>query len=194
MAIISLSYRYLERLTGTGKERSSNAIPMIGSEVERIEEDHADVEFFPNRPDLFSVEGAGPGNAGISRDRDRPPEVFGETLRDQVHSSTRNWLTSGPALRSAVIRNVSFDDESILSVMALQEALHWAVGRGRSKVAIGIHDLDTVTPPFHYMASPRAGHLSRSISPKELTLDEILEQHPKGRDYAKIVRDFPLFP
>ncbi len=25
-------------------------------------------------------------------------------------------------------------------------------------------------------------------------MDEILEKHPKGRDYAKIVRDFPLFP
>jgi phenylalanyl-tRNA synthetase beta chain len=27
-----------------------------------------------------------------------------------------------------------------------------------------------------------------------MTMDEILEKHPKGRDYAKIVRDFPLFP
>ena len=25
-------------------------------------------------------------------------------------------------------------------------------------------------------------------------MDEILEKHPKGRDYAKIVKDFPLFP
>ena len=25
-------------------------------------------------------------------------------------------------------------------------------------------------------------------------MDEILVKHPKGRDYAKIVRDFPLFP
>jgi phenylalanyl-tRNA synthetase beta chain len=27
-----------------------------------------------------------------------------------------------------------------------------------------------------------------------MTMDEILEKHPKGRDYAKIVKDFPLFP
>ena len=25
-------------------------------------------------------------------------------------------------------------------------------------------------------------------------MDEILKKHPKGRDYAKIVKDFPLFP
>jgi phenylalanyl-tRNA synthetase beta chain len=29
---------------------------------------------------------------------------------------------------------------------------------------------------------------------EEMTMDEILEQHPKGRDYAKIVKEFPLFP
>jgi len=27
-----------------------------------------------------------------------------------------------------------------------------------------------------------------------MTMEEILEKHPKGRDYAKIVKDFPLFP
>ena len=100
-----------------------------------------------------------------------------------------------PCLASAVIRNVSFDDESILSVMALQEALHWAVGRGRSKVAIGIHDLDTVTPPFHYVASPDG---ARKFVPldfaKRAHPRRDPRQHPKGRDYAKVVKDFPLFP
>ena len=49
--------------------------------------------------------------------------------------------------------------------MSLQESLHWAVGRGRSKVAIGIHDLDTVRPPFRYIASPR----SRKFVPLDYT-------------------------
>jgi phenylalanyl-tRNA synthetase beta chain len=78
--------------------------------------------------------------------------------------------------------------------MSLQESLHWAVGRGRSKVAIGIHDLDTVRSPFRYIASPR----SRAFVPLDyteaMTMEEILEKHPKGKDYAKIVKDFPLFP
>jgi phenylalanyl-tRNA synthetase beta chain len=78
--------------------------------------------------------------------------------------------------------------------MSLQESLHWAVGRGRSKVAIGIHDLDTVRPPFSYIASPRSRKFVPLDYAEEMTMDEILEKHPKGRDYAKIVQDFPLFP
>jgi phenylalanyl-tRNA synthetase beta chain len=193
MAIIGLSYKYLERLTGTDRETILKRLPMIGSEIERLEEDHADVEFFPNRPDLFSVEGAARAMRGFLGIETGLPQysVSPSGIRFTIDSKLD---AIRPCLASAVIRNVAFDDESILSVMALQEALHWAVGRGRSKVAIGIHDLDTVTPPFHYVASPR----SRTFVPldftEDLTLDGILEKHPKGRDYAKIVRDFPLFP
>ncbi len=99
-----------------------------------------------------------------------------------------------PVLGAAVIRGITFDDESIQSIMSLQESLHWAVGRGRSKVAIGIHDLDTVKPPFHYIASPRNRKFIPLDYTEEMTLDEILTKHPKGRDYAKIVKDFPLYP
>ena len=193
MAIITLPYRYLERLTRTDKKTILDKIAFIGSDVERVEEDHADVEFFPDRPDLFSPEGvarAMRGYLGIETGLPsypvRPSGI--QFTVDPALSDIR------PVLGAAVIRGVSFDDESIQSIMSLQESLHWAVGRGRSKVAIGIHDIDAVRPPFRYIASPR----SRKFVPldyiEEMTMDEILEKHPKGRDYAKIVRDFPLFP
>ncbi len=193
MAIVSLSYKYLERLTGTDKETILKRIPMIGSEIERIEEDHVDVEFFPNRPDLFSVEGAARAMRGFLGIETGLPKysVKPSGIKFTIDPKLADIR---PCLGSAIIRNVSFDDESILSIMALQEALHWAVGRGRSKVAIGIHDLDTVIPPFHYTASPRSRMFVPLDFTKELTLDGILAEHPKGRDYAKIVKDFSLYP
>ena len=193
MAIITLPYNYLERLTRTDRKTILEKIPLIGSDVERTEEDHADVEFFPDRPDLFSPEGvarAMRGFLGIETGLTVYP-----VKPSGISFSVDPKLTAiRPVLGAAVIRGVTFDDESIQSIMSLQESLHWAVGRGRSKVAIGIHDLDTVKPPFHYIASPR----SRAFVPldytQSMTMDEILEQHPKGRDYAKIVKDFPFFP
>ncbi|MGD1004752.1 MAG: phenylalanine--tRNA ligase subunit beta [Methanoregulaceae archaeon] len=193
MAIITLPFRYLEQLTKTDRTTILDRLPMIGSEVERIQDDHADVEFFPNRPDLFSVEGVARAMRGFLNIETGLPTYHvkpsGITFTiDPKLAKIRPFLGTG------VIRNISLDEESILSLMGLQEALHWAVGRGRSKVAIGIHDLDSVKPPFHYIASPR----TRSFIPldfnKSMTMDEILAEHPKGRDYAKIVKDFPLFP
>ncbi len=57
MPIIKLPYKYLETLTGTDRDTIIDRVPMIGADIERIEEDHIDVEFFPDRPDLFSTEG-----------------------------------------------------------------------------------------------------------------------------------------
>jgi phenylalanyl-tRNA synthetase beta chain len=193
MAVITLPYKYLERLTRTDRKTILDKIPLIGSDVERTEEDHADVEFFPDRPDLFSPEGvarAMRGYLGIETGLPSYPVRFSgiSFTIDPKLADIR------PVLGAAVIRGVSFDDESIMSIMSLQESLHWAVGRGRSKVAIGIHDLDAVRPPFRYIASPR----SRAFVPldytESMTMEEILAEHPKGRDYAKIVKDFPLFP
>jgi phenylalanyl-tRNA synthetase beta chain len=193
MPIITLPYAYLERLVGTDRKRILDRIPMFGADIERIEEDHADVEFFANRPDLFSTEGVARAmrgflgiKEGLEAYRVRPSGIAFSV--DPALAQIR------PYLGSAVIRNVTLDEESIESLMGLQEALHWAVGRGRGKVAIGVHDLDTVTPPFRYYAAPR----ERSFVPldfdREMTMEQILAEHPKGRDYAHLVEDFPRFP
>jgi phenylalanyl-tRNA synthetase beta chain len=193
MAVITLPYKYLERLTRTDHKTILEKVALIGSDVERTEEDHADVEFFPDRPDLFSPEGvarAMRGYLGIETGLPSYP-VKPSGISFSIDPKLADIR---PVLGAAVIRGVTFDDESIQSIMSLQESLHWAVGRGRSKVAIGIHDLDAVRPPFRYIAAPR----SRSFVPLDytewMTMEEILEKHPKGRDYAKIVKDFPLFP
>ena len=193
MAVITLPYKYLERLTQSDKKTILDKIALLGSDVERTEEDHADVEFFPDRPDLFSPEGvarAMRGYLGIETGLPSYP-VKPSGISFTVDPKLADIR---PVLGAAVIREVTFDDESIQSIMSLQEALHWAVGRGRSKVAIGIHDLDTVTPPFHYNASPRNRKFIPLDYTEEMTMDEILEKHPKGRDYAKIVKDFSFFP
>jgi len=193
MAVITLPYRYLERLTRADRKTIIEKVPLIGSDIERIEEDHVDVEFFPDRPDLFSPEGVARAMRGYLGIETGLPEypVKPSGIRFTIDPQL---AAIRPVLGAAVIRGVKFDDESIQSIMSLQESLHWAVGRGRSKVAIGIHDMDTVKPPFHYIASRRSRGFIPLDFTEKMTMEEILEKHPKGRDYAKIVRDFPLFP
>jgi len=193
MAVITLPYHYLERLTGVDRELIISRLPMLGSDIERIEDDHVDVEFFPNRPDLFSVEGVARALRGFLGKETGLPE-YRVNPSGMKFTVDPGLATIRPILGSAVIRGVSFDEEAILSIMGLQEALHWAVGRGRSKVAIGIHDLDSVTPPFHYLASERTRKFVPLDYEHELTMEEILAQHPKGRMYSHVVNDFPRFP
>ncbi len=193
MAVITLPYHYLERLTGVDRELIISRLPMLGSDIERIEDDHIDVEFFPNRPDLFSVEGVARALRGFLGKETGLP-VYRVNPSGMKFTVDPGLAAIRPFIGSAVIRGVSFDEEAILSIMGLQEALHWAVGRGRSKVAIGIHDLDTVTPPFHYLAAERTRKFVPLDYDTDLTMEEILAEHPKGRMYSHIVNEFPRFP
>lgn len=194
MPVIHLPFAYLERLTGTDRKTVLDRLPMMGSDIERIEEDHVDVEFFPSRPDLFSTEGvarAMRGFLGIETGLPQYPVAPG-TFRFSVDPGLASIR---PYIGSAVIRGVALDNEGIESLMGLQEALHWAVGRGRAKVAIGVHDLASIKPPFRYIASPpERAFIPLDYPDEEMTMEEILERHPKGRDYAKLVRDFDRYP
>ncbi len=193
MAVISLPFPYLERLTRAGREEILKRFPMMGSAIERLTEDHVDIEVFPDRPDQFSTEGvarAMRGFLGIETGLSTYP-----VTPSGISFSVDPGLASiRPVLGSAVVRGLSFDDESIQSIMSLQEALHWAVGRGRAKVAIGIHDLARITPPFRYIAAPRDYRFVPLDMTDEMTMEEILDQHPKGRAYAHLVRHLPRFP
>jgi len=58
MPVVKLYYEDMERLIGASRERIMGRLAMMGADIgKRVEEDHVDVEFFPCRPDLFSVEG-----------------------------------------------------------------------------------------------------------------------------------------
>jgi phenylalanyl-tRNA synthetase beta chain len=191
--IIKLNYQYLEELVGADRETILGRLPMIGCELERVEEDHVDAEFFPDRPDLFSTEGVAHALRGFLS-LETGLREYPVTPSGMAFSVDPNLATIRPYLGTAVIRDLDLGEAAIESLMGLQEALHWAVGRGRGKVAIGVHDLDTVEPPFRYLASER----SRSFVPldydRPMTMEEILTGHPKGRDYAHLVRDLPAFP
>ncbi len=193
MPVITLPYRYLERLVGLPREAIVERMPMFGSDIERRCDDHVDVEFFANRPDLFSTEGAARALRGFLGVEEGP--VRYETSPSGIAFSVDPGLADiRPHLGSAVVRGLSLDEEAIVSLMGLQEALHWAVGRGRRKVAIGLHDLARVQPPFRYLAAPRDRRFVPLDFEEAMSMEEMLECHPKGRAFAHLVADAPRFP
>lgn len=57
-----------------------------------------------------------------------------------------------PYIVCAVLRGVSLTPAAYNSLIELQDRLHQNICRRRTLVAIGTHDLDTLTPPFSYEA------------------------------------------
>lgn len=193
MPVITLQYDDLEKLTGTDKETIIKRAPMIGADIERVEEESIDIEFFPDRPDLYSVEGAARAmrgfldlETGLSEYEIKPPKVS--------ISVSEEILRIRPFLGCAVVRGIKFTSSSIKSLMDLQEDLHWGLGRNRKKVSIGVHDLSNVKPPFRYMAVDPGFEFVPLDYTEKMSMIEILEKHPKGTRFAHLVRGFEKYP
>lgn len=193
MPVITLQYDDLEELTGTDKETIIKRVPMIGADIERIEEEYIDIEFFPDRPDLYSVEGAARAmrgfldlETGLSEYEVKPSKVS--------ISVSEDILKIRPFLGCAVVRGVKFTSSSIKSLMDLQEDLHWGLGRNRKKVSIGVHDLSNIKPPFRYMAVDPSFEFVPLDYTEKMSMTEILEKHPKGTRFAHLVRGFDKYP
>lgn len=193
MPIITLPYDDLEKLTGTDRDTIIKRIPMIGADIERIEEESIDIEFFPDRPDLYSVEGVARAmrgfldiETGFTEYEIRPYTV--EIRKDDAIDSVR------PVFGCAAVRGVKFTSSSIKTLMDLQESLHWGLGRDRKKVSIGVHDLSKVQAPFRYIAADPGYRFIPLDFSEALTMKEILEKHPKGTRFAHILDGFDRYP
>ena len=57
-----------------------------------------------------------------------------------------------PICMGAVLRGVTFTPESYKSFIDFQDKLHLTIGKKRSLVAIGTHDLSTISAPFRCAA------------------------------------------
>ncbi|HXY88001.1 MAG TPA: phenylalanine--tRNA ligase subunit beta [Candidatus Acidoferrales bacterium] len=185
MPVVKLCRDELEEMVGYDAQSIVEVLPMLGADIECVS-DEIEVEFFPNRPDLLSVEGAARAVKGMLEVELGLPlfETVPSGITIEVNPSV-NIIR--PYIVCGVIKGINVDDKTIKSIVDLQEDLHWGVGRNRRKAAIGVHDMSKIEPPFRYTLGNIAFVPLDFTEP--LTPSEILQVHPKGREYAHIVRD-----
>lgn len=196
MPVINFTYEELFKQLGEElpKDELINILPMISSDVESYDDVEVKAEFFPNRPDYYSVEGIVRSLKGYLELEKGIPE-YDVKKTDTTITVDSELENIRPYVACCMIKNVKIDDNQLRNIMEFQEHLHWVIGRDRKKVAIGIHDLDKVEGPFYYKAgNPNETSFIPLESRENLTLNEILENHEKGEKYAKLLKEFDKYP
>ncbi|HTX61828.1 MAG TPA: phenylalanine--tRNA ligase subunit beta, partial [Methanobacterium sp.] len=196
MPVINFTYKDINQLLGkpVDKEELINLLPMMGSDIEHYDEENLKVEFFPNRPDHFSVEGIVRTLKGFQGIELGIPQ-YKLTPSHTSITADPELLHIRPYVACALVEGICLDDEKLVQIMEFQEDLHWVLGRDRKKVAIGIHNLDVLTPPFYYKAADPEDHSFIPLeTDEEMNLQEILENHKKGRKYAHLLKNFDKYP
>ncbi len=175
-------------------EEMAKWLPWLGLDIEETGPDFVKVEFNPNRVDFCSYAGVARAFRGLMGWESGLPKYSVQTGEivlnvDPTVSEVR------PHILGAVVRNIKLDEDSIGELMEMQEDLHWGIGRDRKKASIGVHNLDTVKPPFVYMAADadvvKFVPLDKT---EEMTLREILERHEKGVAYKHLIEWASRYP
>lgn len=185
MAQLQITLSDLQELVSVDKQSAIDTLTMLGFPTEEMEDGSLNVEVTPNRPDALCVEGLSRALRCYLEGMPATYAIGSATIEANVDKSVADVR---PAFGCAVVRGISMTDSLLRSLMQVQEKLHETLGRKRRKVAIGIHDLDKVSPPFRYAACGREEisfvPLDRS---EKMTPLEILMRHEKGMAYAHLV-------
>ncbi|XP_011494992.1 PREDICTED: probable phenylalanine--tRNA ligase beta subunit isoform X2 [Ceratosolen solmsi marchali] len=99
---------------------------------------------------------------------------------------------------AAILRDVTITQTAYDSFIDLQDKLHQNIGRKRTLVSIGTHDLDTIKGPFIYDAMlPKNIKFKPLNQDKEYTGEEIMDlyaNHSQLKQYLPIIKNSPVYP
>ncbi len=174
-------------------------LPLLGTDIDACTEETLDIEIFPDRPDLLSGEtlafAMAPFLHHAPAQPDMPTSPSGITV-----SVDPSLSTVRPVVHCAVVRGVDLPEDAdeldlfIKGLMDHQEKLHFAIGRGRRRVSIGVHDLAKLRPPFRVVTVPESAAFVPLACDEPMTVKQILEHHPKGTEYAHLLEGAEAYP
>ncbi|MBN1797814.1 MAG: phenylalanine--tRNA ligase subunit beta [Spirochaetales bacterium] len=153
-----------------------------------------------NRPDLWSTLGLARqlkvylGGKPSQFDFYSTPEAQKE-VDDRVIFVDMGLQHIRPFIAAFVAEGPAIDEALLIDLIQSQEKLCGNYGSKRKTIAMGIYRSEKLEYPIHYIA---ADPLSTKFIPlgleKECNLNEILTLHPKGMEYAYIVKEYKKYP
>lgn len=180
-------------------EDVEHRLPLLGTDIDGCTPETLDIEIFPDRPDLLSGETLAFAMRNFLHDAESKPGMA-STPSGLTVTVDPQLKSVRPVIYAAVVKNVTVPNDPegreafIKALMDHQEKLHFALGRGRQRASIGVHDLEQLHPPFRVEAVSSDTSFVPLGETKSMSIGDILKQHPKGTEYAHLLDGMERFP
>ena len=180
-------------------ETMGDQLPLMGTDIDTCNEATLDIEIFPDRPDLLSGETLAYAIRPFLHGAPAIPEIetkpSGITMHVEPSLATIRPIVMGAVVKGVVLTDDAVEQEAFIkALMDHQEKLHFALGRGRKRASIGVHDLATLAPPFTVTTVPGSTQFIPLAMNEPMSIDSILTIHPKGIDYAHLLEGMKAYP
>jgi phenylalanyl-tRNA synthetase beta chain len=145
-----------------------------------------------NLPYLWSVEGVARLIKGVLG---KKPQALKTKESNYRIVADRSVKLVRPYIAAFVAKGHKIDDYLIKQMIQLQEKFCDSYGRKRQKVAIGVYSYEKIKFPVYYKATdPESVEFVPLEYKRKMTQQEILEEHPKGKEFAWILEGFKKYP
>jgi phenylalanyl-tRNA synthetase beta chain len=195
MTILTMDRKALEKRVGKITPELEKKITDMGTPIEEVTDSTVEVEVFPNRPDLLSLENFARalmqfnGKAKVASFKVNKPEKDFEVVIDKSVKTVR------PFTACAIVKGLKMTDERIKNLVELQEKLHGSIGRRRRKVAIGVYPLNEISLPIRFVGRKNDEVKFLPLEGSgEMTPRQILTKHPTGKEYAHLLEGTEVYP
>ncbi|MBN2381944.1 phenylalanine--tRNA ligase subunit beta [bacterium] len=175
-------------------------LPLAKAELKDYNEQTGEIKIElndTNRPDLWSLEGlARQIRVKLTGSLTRY-NFFEQGRQDESHRIIVSSELEGirPYIGAFAAHGPAVTEHMLVQLIQTQEKLSENFGRSRKTLSIGIYEYDLVHFPVQYQAvDPKTTSFIPLGFDQELTLDRILEEHPKGREYAAILQGLSRYP
>ncbi len=200
MPTIEVDYEDFQKLLGVKLPKNPEELDEILSyakgELKLLDDESIHIEIGDsNRPDLWGVEGlarALRGYLGIEKGLKKYSVIAESSVEVHVDPKLEKIR---PYIACTVVKNVHLSDVAIRAAMHLQDKLDQTYGRNRKRTSIGLYNFRLITPPLRYgVARPKEVSFVPLELAERMTLEEILEKHPKGVEYGHLVLGYEHWP
>ncbi|BCR21119.1 phenylalanine--tRNA ligase subunit beta [Borrelia miyamotoi] len=99
-----------------------------------------------------------------------------------------------PFIFGFLAKGMIYDEKMLETLIQLQEKLCNNYGQKRKRVAMGIYPSTSIRFPLRYIACGSEHKFIPLGMDTEMSISEINKEHPKGIEYASILKDFEQYP
>lgn len=193
MPVVRIDLKRLSKMVGANKSQILERLPYVGLDIESTDMNSVRVEYSPNRPDFGTDFGIARALRGLLGKETGLPR-FAISASGVEVTVDRRLSSIRPHIACATVTGLHLSGEDIRQIISLQEDLHNGLGRRRRVVAIGLHDLDAVAPPFSYRVVNSSFQFVPLGGQTPRTVGSILSDTAEGRAYGGALAEMDLYP
>ena len=189
MPVVKINKTYFNSLLKLkiSDEQLKDQISKLGLEIESMTKDEIEIELNASRPDLLDPVGIARALRYFMHKSDKFHYALSGKKPEMMINVSSSVKNVRPFIAGMVVKGIKLDDASLQQLMSFTDKFCDTFGRKRKKIAIGIHNLDSVDPAnLSYTLAKDEKFIALNSKGQE-SFSNILKTNKKGVEYGEAI-------